>query len=72
METKLLCSCPICGRDMEEGKCCELEAWLLRRRELLHRILTGMGVTLSAKGSNVLLVDPQTGHAVIFPEGDGA
>ena len=71
METMLLYTCPSCGRTVDEGKCCEREAWLMRRRELLHDILTGMGIKLEAVGSVVLLADATSGHLIqLHREGD--
>lgn len=69
MGSMLLCACPTCGRELEEGNNCAREAWLLRRRELLRSILAGMGVTLAARGSSVLVVDGKTGHKVFYEKG---
>ncbi len=72
METMLMSACPSCGRPVDEGECCEREAWLMRRRELLHEILAGMGIKLEAVGSVVLLGDATSGHLIqLHREGDG-
>ncbi len=70
METVLPVVCTSCGRHVKEGLCCEREAWLKRRREVLHSILAGMSVKLKAAGTTVLLADAESGHVIFLQEAD--